>query len=115
MSLGCRDHVNDIGPKGLVQHDGTDGSTPYTRMNRYGKWGGAAGENLEFGDFDGKEMVLQLIIDDGVSDRGHRTNIFSSSWAYTGIASGDHAEYTSMACQDFAKTYTNKSLTTILL
>ena len=45
--LACRDHANDIGPKGLAQHDGTDGSNPRIRALRYcDKY---PGENVSFG------------------------------------------------------------------
>ena len=117
LSRACQDHVNDIGPKGLTQHNGSDGSSPKDRMLRYGSWGSswAYAENLDFGTWTGQEDVLALIIDDGVSNRGHRTNIFSSSYSYIGVASGSHKKYGQMACQDFAKTYTSKVLMVLLV
>ncbi len=35
LDRAARDHANDIGPKGLFSHTGSDKSTPFTRMNRY--------------------------------------------------------------------------------
>jgi uncharacterized protein YkwD len=77
MARAARDHVNDIGPKGLFSHTGTDKSTPFTRMNRYGKWTEFAGENLGSGYTTGRDMVLQMLVDDGVPSRGHRKNILN--------------------------------------
>lgn len=32
-----RDHVTDIGPKGMTTSKGSDASTPFERIQRYGK------------------------------------------------------------------------------
>jgi len=49
MASACEDHVKDIGSKGRTGHQGTDGSSPYARMDRYGKWQYTAAENLSYG------------------------------------------------------------------
>ena len=82
-----------MGPKGLTGHSGTDGSSPFDRMNRYGKWGGTAGENIAYGDSNGKEYMVQLYIDDGVANRGHRVNILTPGFKLTGRAVCSHKGY----------------------
>jgi len=37
--------------------------------------------------------MLQLYIDDGVANRGHRTNILSEKFKMTGIAACSHSHY----------------------
>ena len=77
MSRGARDHVRDSGPRGRTAHVGTDGSNPWDRVNRYGSWLITMGENLAYGSYDptdARQVVVQLIIDDGVRSRGHRDN-----------------------------------------
>lgn len=107
MSLGAKDHVNDIGPKGLVTHTGSDGSDPTKRVNRYGQ--GFAGENIDFGASTGREIAIDLLVDDGVSSRGHRENILRSSYQFAGISVGSHAQYGTMAVIDFADQYKEAS------
>lgn len=48
---------------------------------------------------------MQLFVDDGVPDRGHRTNLMEPSWAVTGISVGDHKQYTKMLCLTYARGY----------
>ncbi len=107
MSLGARDHVNDIGPKGLETHIGTDGSTPTLRVNRYGQ--GFAGENIDFGANTGREIAIDLLVDDGESSRGHRENILKPSFRFAGISVGSHAQYGTMAVITFADAYKEAS------
>lgn len=108
MSLAARDHVKNTGPSGLTGHTGKDGSSPFDRMNRHGKWQLSAGENISYGNDEGRAVVIQLIVDDGVPSRGHRTNIFSKKFNVVGIACGPHKIYNTMCVQTFAGDYEEK-------
>lgn len=105
MSLGAKDHVVDQGPTGTIGHSSSDGSSPFDRVNRYGKWQFYAGENIDYGNNIAREIVFSLIIDDGVKSRGHRNNIFNPRFATVGVACGKHAIYNYMCVMDFAQAY----------
>lgn len=99
LTKAAQDHVDDIGPKGAIRHEGTDGSTPSKRCERYGTAG--CGENISFGPAEAREIVLQLIVDDNVKGRGHRANIFNRDYASAGIALGAHAKLRTVCVIDF--------------
>ena len=48
-----------------------------------------------------KDVILQLIVDDGVHNRGHRENIFNSEFNVMGCYSGEHQDFNFMTCIDY--------------
>jgi uncharacterized protein YkwD len=108
LAASARDHVADQGATGETGHRGTDGATPWSRMARWGQWTGRAGENISYGYWDARTIVVTLIVDQGVPDRGHRKNIFCRDFKVAGIASGPHARYGAMCVMDFAAGFLDK-------
>jgi uncharacterized protein YkwD len=108
MSKAARDHATDQGKTGKIGHDGKDGSTSKIRIERYGQWDITIGENIDYGNETGREIVVSLLIDDGVSSRGHRKNILNSQYVITGVAYGTHPVYRTMCVIDYAGKYTDK-------
>ena len=94
------DHVADQGPRGLLGHYGSDGSAFTDRIARRGG-PRSGGENISYGGDSGEAVVIQLIVDDGVADRGHRTNIFRTGYVSAGAACGPHTAYRYMCVIDF--------------
>ena len=111
LSLAAKDHVTDQSKTGQVGHNGSDKSTPETRMKRYGVFRGSwtYGENISYGDATGRDIVCSLLIDDGVSNRGHRTNIMNKAFTQTGVGTGTHKQYRTSCTITYAHGYINNN------
>jgi uncharacterized protein YkwD len=93
MSHAARDHLNDQAPRGLMNHKGTDGSMAWDRVARYGQWQRKVSENMTFGPASPHDIVAALLIDDGITNRGHRKNVLDPDIKLVGIACGPHKTY----------------------
>ena len=93
MSLSCKDLVNDIGPKGLITHEGTEIKNIYNRLEKYCDWDGVIAENLDFGFKIPENIIMNMIIDDGYENRYQRKNLFYPDFKYVGIGVGPHRDY----------------------
>lgn len=94
-----------MGRKGIIGHKGTDRSTIATRVSGYGTWRGYIAENISHGPEAAREIVIQLLVDDGVPDHGHRKNILENQFAYIGIAVGRQRTFSTMCVMNFASAY----------
>ena len=104
LSKAARMHVEDQ-QNGEMGHTGSDGSQPWDRMSRYGTWQDGVAENISYGGYSARGVVIQLIVDDGVPGRGHRTNIFNPTYRFAGVGCGAHARFHDMCVIDFAARY----------
>jgi hypothetical protein len=102
LAQAAADHVKDQGESGALGHEGADGSTPSARVERYGTWKEIVGENIGYGSDEPREIVIQLLIDDGVPDRGHRSNILNPHYHVAGVAIGPHSGFRFMCVMDLA-------------
>jgi uncharacterized protein YkwD len=107
MSRAAADHCADQAD-GAFGHEGKDRSHAGQRIARYGNFSGSWGENISYGKSSARDVVLALIIDDGLPGRKHRKNIFNPNFNYAGAAFGRHARFGTMCSMDFAGGYTER-------
>lgn len=91
--MSSADHAKDLADHGIFGHTGSDYSTFSERILRHCRKGHGSMAEIIGADFCLKNRnhaeltILGLIIDDGVSDRGHRKTIFSPIYKYIGCKS----------------------------
>jgi len=103
LAAAARDLALDQARTGAVGHTGSDGSSPANRLARHGTWSASYNENVDYGRFaTGRDVVIDLLIDDGVADRGHRRNIFDPTARVVGVACAPHPKYGSVCVIDQA-------------
>ena len=102
----AEEHVNDIGPKGLLLYQSSDGTEPEDRINKYCNYE-TLGENIDFGPNDAMGVIISLTLDDGEEQRPHRENLFKEDYNKVGIACGPHQTEFQMCVMDFAGDYNN--------
>ena len=102
LAKSAKEHVEDIGPKGLLQYQSSDGTEPEERICKYGTFIDNLGENIDFGPNDEMGVIVSLTLDDGEENRPHRENLFKTDYKKIGIACGVHQTEYQMCVMDFA-------------
>ena len=106
LGLAATELAREQARTGAFGHRGTDGSSPFARMSRHGRWHTHAGEVIDYGDATARRVVYNLILDDGVRDRGHRLNLLAPDFRVAGVARASHPQFRQVCVIDFATAYT---------
>jgi uncharacterized protein YkwD len=102
LAAAAAELAEEQGRSGGLGHNGSQSHGMQERIERHGNWLRSIAENIGYGPTDARNMVMQLIIDDGVPGRGHRKNTFSAALDTAGVACGSHPRFGSMCVIDFA-------------
>jgi hypothetical protein len=84
----ARNHAVNSGKKGQEGHKGF--------KKRYGpamETYREVGENIYYGQYTPEEIVLQLLIDEGIQDLGHRKNLLNPRFNSIGVSIKPHKTY----------------------
>ena len=103
LAAAALEHTAEQSATGRTGHFGADGSTPGDRATRHGG-GPWVAEVIAYGANDAADVIRQLIIDDGVADRGHRTMLLTGHLRYAGVSCAPHPEFQTMCVIDMADT-----------
>jgi uncharacterized protein YkwD len=101
LALAAADHAKAQRRRGDIGHISANGDNPSQRVVRRGG-GPYVAETIAYGFAVPVAVVRQLIIDDGVADRGHRAVIFDARLRHAGVGCGGHPVYTAMCVIDFS-------------
>ena len=95
-------YAQDQGRYGLTGHVSSDGATLSDRIHRQQVWSMSAAEAISYGYENPRDVVRQLIVDDGVAGRGHRKVLFDATLRFAGVGCGPHRVYGAMCVIDFS-------------
>ncbi len=108
LSAAAADLVREQGKTQETGHRAPQSGGMVERLERHGTWQGHVGENIAYVPNEPRLLVMQLIVDDGVADRGHRKNIFSPHFKEAGVACGPHQRFGTMCVADFSSGFRDK-------
>ena len=93
-------HANDMSKNNFFDHSSSDGTSFGDRV--YSFYGGnAIAENISAGMNTAIGVVMQLLVDDGLSSLGHRKNILGSKYVAIGVKTATHKQWRTVTVQDF--------------
>ena len=93
LSFAAQDLVKDIGQRGVVTHKDNKGQFTSERIEKYCEWDFCANEIIEVSSKNPQDILISLLVDDGIKSRNDRKALFQDTYNYVGIACGPHCEY----------------------
>jgi uncharacterized protein YkwD len=94
-------HAHDMGSKGLLGHDSSDGTTFTLRIHKFHK-PVTVSENINYGYDDAVSIVMEMLIDEGVTNRTHRHNILGQTFHHVGVSIRPHKMMEFNCVMDFS-------------
>ena len=98
LEIMAKSYAITAGRKGIVGHERFD-----QRFQLLIGLRKAVGENCSYGEESAVGVVVQLLVDEGVENLGHRRNILSSTFKRIGIGFAPHRGYGVNCVQEFSE------------
>ncbi len=100
LDAAAREESMDNACNNVFDHTGTDGSSPFDRMTRFGYEFSTAGENIAAGGSTAEATMTQWM-----NSPGHKANILSADYTEIGVgyAAVDGSDFTHYWTQTFGK------------
>lgn len=97
----AKKHREDIGENGLTGHTGTSQKTFRKRMSKVMRVYQGAGECIVFGYNSAIQNVIELLIDSGIPNLGHRKTILNNDYNVASVSIGYHRDYNACCVIDY--------------
>jgi uncharacterized protein YkwD len=94
-------HATDMGAKGGLGHNSSDGTTFTMRIHKFHKPVVVA-ENINYGYNDAVSIIMEMLIDEGVTERTHRHNILGKTYRHIGVSIKPHKMMEFNCVMDFS-------------
>jgi uncharacterized protein YkwD len=101
LCRAAHDHVMKQGLAGTEGHSDSGGE-PIDRIKVYIPDVKAAAENISYGRWTARDVIVHELVDDGVTDRGHRKSLLDPGFESIGVDCGYHRVYGIMCVIDLA-------------
>ena len=98
----AKNHAKKTGEKGKTGHRSVRGHSFEKRTKDLIKLYSKVGENIHYGSNNALEIVIDLLIDDGIKGVGHRVNIMTKNYVFCSVSIQYHKEYIFNCVIDFA-------------
>lgn len=96
LNASAQAHSNDMARNNFMSHTGSDGSSPFDRMKRYGYNYRTAAENIAAGQSSPQDVMRSWM-----NSPGHRKNIINGNFRDIGIGYARGGRYGTYWTQNF--------------
>jgi len=90
----AKGHAIWCGKKGKIGHQKFQDRAKKSKHTKFS-------ENTQYGDFIALDIMMDLLIDEGIKSLGHRKNILSPLYKHIGVAIEPHKKYKYNCVMDF--------------
>ena len=106
MSQAAKELVAEQSSTGAIGH-GSGSNSMISRIQRHGSAGcnNNVAENVAYGSDMARDVVIQLIVEDGQFPKYHRENIFTLDFQVTGVGCDSHPKWRSGCAITYAHGY----------
>lgn len=92
------EHAIESGKKGSIGHQKVD-----ARFKKHAPSYNDSAENCDYGNDQAIDIVMSLLIDEDVPNKGHRKNILDKDMTHVGVSIREHKKYDYNCVMDFGK------------